>query len=218
MSRLADQLMGMDRAATRRSEGVGGIPHLTASGEAERRWRPLLVLAIVVGIVMLSGAAVALRPRNTVMSPPAPAASGLRQPQSGPPITTPERFEDLVRRGMQAAREGDRAAAIGFLQRALELRPADAETWNTLGVVMVREGDAVRGAGAFSKALRLRPNYAEAHRNLAVVLDRQGRTNEAAAHYRAFLSLSPENDTARDDVRRRLTEVSVSSSPVVDSK
>jgi Flp pilus assembly protein TadD len=119
---------------------------------------------------------------------------------------------------VQAADEGNRAAAIGLLQKALELRPGDAGTWNALGVVLVAEGDNARGGNAFSKALRLNPNYAEAHRNLAVVLDRQGRSHEAAAHYRAFMSLSADNDPARDDVRRRLTEVSVSSSHAVDSK
>jgi len=119
---------------------------------------------------------------------------------------------------VQAADEGNRAAAIGLLQKAIELRPGDAGTWNTLGVVFVAEGDAARGGSAFSKALRLNPNYAEAHRNLAVVLDRQGRSHEAAAHYRAFMSLSADNDPARDDVRRRLTEVSVSSSHAVDFK
>jgi len=217
MSRLADQLMGMDRARSRRPEGVGGIPHLAVSKAGGRRWRPILVLVIVIGIVMLAGAAVALRPKSPVVTQPAPAVPPPRVSQpTAPPQSEP--FADLVKRGVQAAEEGDRGAAIGLLQRALELKPAHAETWNTLGLVLVREGDAVRGASAFSKALRFKPNYAEAHRNLAVVLDRQGRSNEAAAHYRAFLSLSAPDDAARDDVRRRLSEVTVSSSQAVDSK
>ena len=217
MSRLADQLMGMDRARSRRPEGVGGIPHLAVSTGAGRRWRPIWVFAIVVSIVMLSGAAVALRPMSPVKTVSVPAAPVLQPPRPSTPAPS-ERFADLVRRGVQAAQDGDRAAAIGLLQQALELKPADAETWNTLGVLLVREGDTARGASAFGKALRFKPTYAEAHRNLAVVLDRQGRSNEAAAHYRAFLSLSPESDAAREDVRRRLTEVSVSSSRVVDPK
>ena len=216
MSRLADQLTGMDRAAARRPEGVGGIPDLAASEEG-RSWRPALVLVIVVGIVMLSGAAVALRPKSVVMTLPASSASVPRPSEATAP-TANDRHRDLVRRGVQAAEEGNRAVAIGLLQQAIELRPADARTWNALGVVLVAEGDKARGGNAFSKALRLNPNYAEAHRNLAVVLDRQGRLHEAAAHYRAFMSLSAENDPARDDVRRRLTEVSVSSSHAVDSK
>jgi tetratricopeptide (TPR) repeat protein len=187
------------------------------STEAGRRWRPTLVFAIVVGIVMLSGAAVALRPKSPVKTVSAPAAPVLQPPRPSAPSSS-ERFPDLVRRGVQAAQDGERGAAISLLQQALELKPADAETWNTLGVLLVREGDTARGASAFSKALRFKPNYAEAHRNLAVVLDRQGRSNEAAAHYRAFLSLSPEHGRARDDVRRRLNEVSVSSSRVVDPK
>ena len=216
MSRLVDQLTGMDRAGARRLEGVGGIADL-ASSEGGRRWRPVVVLVIVVGIVMLSGAAVALRAKSAVMTLPAPRVP-VSRPSPATAPTTSDRYTDLVSRGVRAADEGNRAAAIGLLQKATELRPGDAGTWNTLGVVFVAEGDTARGGSAFAKALRLNPNYAEAHRNLAVVLDRQGRSHEAAAHYRAFMSLSADNDPARDDVRRRLTEVSVSSSHAVDFK
>ena len=119
MSRLADQLTGMDRAGARRPEGVGGIPDLAASGEG-RRWRPVLVLVIVVGIVMLSGAAVALRPKSAVMTLPAPRAPVPRQSPASAP-TANDRYEDLVSRGVRAADEGNRAAAIGLLQNGYVL-------------------------------------------------------------------------------------------------
>ena len=77
-----------------------------------------------------------------------------------------------------------------------------------VGVVLVWDGETARGVDAFREALRLQPNHAEAHRNLAVALDRQGRAAEAISHYRLFLRLSSEGDRARDDVRRRLAEVS----------
>jgi cytochrome c-type biogenesis protein CcmH/NrfG len=92
--------------------------------------------------------------------------------------------------------------------KALDLRPTDGETWNSLGVVLVRQGQAARGVDAFNHALHLNPDHLEAHRNLAVTLDRQGRSGEAAAHYRAFLRLTQEDHPARDDVRRRLLDVS----------
>jgi Flp pilus assembly protein TadD len=100
--------------------------------------------------------------------------------------------------------------ATALLMKALELKPTDTDTWNTLGVLLVRQGETAQGIDAFGRALRLYPDHPEAHRNLAVALDRQGRSREAAIHYRAFLRLSAESDPARDDVRRRLIEVSVS--------
>src|SRR5215831_14050051 len=99
MSRLADQLTVMDRARARRTEGVGGIADLGASEGEGRKWRPVLVLVIVVGIVMLSVAAVALRPKAAVVTPPAPLS---RSSQTSAP-TLDGRFEDLVSRGMRAA-------------------------------------------------------------------------------------------------------------------
>jgi len=72
----------------------------------------------------------------------------------------------------------------------------------------VLQGDTARGADAFGQALRLDPTHPEAHRNLAVVRDRQGRSAEAVSHYRAFLRLSPQSHPTRDEVRRRLAEVS----------
>ena len=75
-------------------------------------------------------------------------------------------------------------------------------------MVLVRQGETAGGVQAFRQALRLDTGHPEAHRNLAVVLDRQGRSAEAVSHYRAFLRLSPESHPTRDEVRRRLAEVS----------
>ena len=96
--------------------------------------------------------------------------------------------------------------------KALDLRPTDAETWNSLGVVLVHQGHTARGVDTFSRALRLSPDHLQAHRNLAVTLDRQGRSGEVAVHYRVFLRLTRPDDPARDEVRRRLPDVSASGS------
>jgi len=205
MSLLADKLMGMDRGG-RRPEGVGGIPRLTVPGR--RGWRPAMVLVIVGSIVITLGTAFTMfRPRNVTSSisrVPAPVVSV----PAVPPVATNERFLATVRQGLEAAREGNLPQAAGLLRRALEQKPTDADVWNNLGVVLVRQGESSRGIDAFRQALRFKPNHAEAHRNLAVVLDRQGRTRDAVAHYRAFLGSSVDGETGREDVLRRLAEVS----------
>ena len=162
---------------------------------------------------MLAFAATAVMLRPRAAAPIAPRASASTVAPS-PTVKTPypaaidERFLALVRGALQAAQERALPEAAGLLEKALELKPTDAETWNSLGVVLVLQGDTARGADAFGQALRLDPTHPEAHRNLAVALDRQGRSGETVAHYRAFLRLSPESHPARDAVRRRLTEVS----------
>ncbi len=114
----------------------------------------------------------------------------------------------LVGQGLQAAEEGQLSEAAILLKKALELKPKEAETWNSLGVVLVRQGETAAGMDAFREALRLDPNHPEAHRNLAVALDRESRSAEAATHYQAFLRVSAENHPARDAVRRRLAAIS----------
>jgi Flp pilus assembly protein TadD len=114
----------------------------------------------------------------------------------------------LVAQGLQAAEEGGLAEAARLLRKALELRPTDVDTWNSLGVVLVHQGETTGGMDAFHQALRLDPNQPEAHRNLAVTLDREGRSADAVTHYQAFLRFSPESHPARDAVRRRLAAIS----------
>jgi cytochrome c-type biogenesis protein CcmH/NrfG len=210
MSRLADSLMGMDRGRAR-LEGLGGMPPLTASGDFKARWRPGAVLVIVVSIVGLAVIASSLRPNHVAQSP-AQAPAPICAPSSVRSEGARERFVALSDRGLQAARDGDLGEAVGFLRKALDLNPNDADMWNTLGVVLVRQGETARGVDAFDHALRVNPSHADAHRNLAVALDRQGRSREAVAHYRSFLSLSAQGDAAGDDVRRRLAELVVSNS------
>jgi len=167
--------------------------------------------------VIFAATATFLRPRTaavTLSRAPAPVAAA---PVIRPPAIDVA-FDTLVGRGLRAAQDGNLLEAAGLLEEALEIKPADDETWNSLGVILVRRGETARGVEAFRRALRLRPNLAEAHRNLAVALDREGRPDEAVTHYRAFLSLSAKDHAARDEVRRRLAEVSDSNPNAVASR
>jgi len=162
------------------------------------------MLAVPAAAIMMRSRPVAL----TAMAPSAPTVGPLPAPGTPSATALDERFLALVRGALQAAQERALPEAAGLLEKALELKPTDAETWNSLGVVLVLQGETARGADAFGQALRLDPAHPEAHRNLAVAMDRQGRSGEAVSHYRAFLRLSPASHPTRDEVRRRLAEVS----------
>jgi Flp pilus assembly protein TadD len=162
------------------------------------------MLAVPAAAILMRSRPVAL----TAMGPSARTVGPLPAAGTPSPTALDERFLALVGRALRAAQERTLPEAAGLLEKALELKPTDAEAWNSLGVVLVLQGETVRGADAFGQALRLDPAHHEAHRNLAVVLDRQGRSGEAVSHYRAFLRLSPASHPTRDEVRRRLAEVS----------
>jgi cytochrome c-type biogenesis protein CcmH/NrfG len=213
VSRLADILMRMDDKRARRPD-LGGIPRLAERAEPRRQWRIVGILAIVVimggfavAVVLLSqGPARSSAPGGALASASAPAV-----PRAAPvPRAVPvrDRVAALMRTGIDAVESGELDQAAAAFRKAVEVDPADAEAWDSLGVVLVRAGDEARGVEAFRRALRAVPGHPEAHRNLAVVLDRQGRGAEAARHYRAFLAKSPANNPDRATIMARLEEMS----------
>lgn len=212
MSRLADILMGMDDKRAPRP-GLGGIPRLGETVEPRRQWRIVatLVIVVVMGILAVT---VMLRPQATRrpsirVAGPAPAtAAAAPLPLAAPPVAPArDRAAELVRIGMEAARNGEMDEAAVAFRKAVDIDPTEAEAWNGLGVALVRLGDEPRGVEAFRRALRVVPGHAEAHRNLAIVLDRQGRGSEAARHYRAFLAKSPADSPERTTILARLEEM-----------
>ena len=195
MSRLADMLMGMDRRVLP-PEGIGGIPQLTAPGEgASRRWRRAAVLVIVVGMLAFPAAAFMMRPRPVTLTATGASARTVAPLPTPGPAASDERFQALVGRALQAAQARALPEAAGLLEKALELKPTDAETWNSLGVVLVLQGDTARGADAFGQALRLDPTRPEAHRNLAVALE-WALSRDRADHARLVREIVPSFDGA----------------------
>jgi cytochrome c-type biogenesis protein CcmH/NrfG len=211
MSRLADLLTLMDREAAE-PPGPAQIPHLTFPKPFTPLWHRVVLLVAVVALLS-AGAAVTVRPKSAAMTTvlaATPIVPPLTTSHSQPVPADDERFSGLRTGALQAAERGELAQSAALLRKALELKPADAEAWNSLGVVLVWQGESGRGVDAFSDALSVDPNHVEAHRNLAVALDRQGRWGQAAAHYRHFLRLATDDHPARGDARRRLIEVSLS--------
>jgi chemotaxis protein methyltransferase WspC len=127
-----------------------------------------------------------------------------------PAPTSADRSRALLAQGLHAADSGALADAVALFTSALELNGADADVWNSLGVVQHRQGDTAAAVEAFHRALRVNPGHAEVHRNLGVTLDRQGRAGDAASHYRAYLRLAADADPARPAVVRRLREMTAS--------
>jgi superkiller protein 3 len=105
---------------------------------------------------------------------------------------------------LSAAQRGAFDEAARAFERALEMNPGDAETWNNLGVALTRQGDLAGGVAAFRKAIGLEAHRADVHRNIAVALERQGNDRDAARHYRTFLSLVGEDHPDRAAIRQRL--------------
>ncbi|MBB4080613.1 Tfp pilus assembly protein PilF [Lewinella aquimaris] len=90
----------------------------------------------------------------------------------------------LQRAGRAAGEERqDFAAALGYLQRADQLRPGDYETLRLLGIASGMSGKLTEAAEYFRRAVSILPDNAGAVRNYGTALYQLGRTEEARVLY-----------------------------------
>ena len=88
-----------------------------------------------------------------------------------------QQVAELVRRGMDEARHGNRAAAAALLRRAVQLDPQHETAWLWLGGVAAEPAEA---AFALRAALQLNPANDAARRGLRE-LEARGRAGTPAA-------------------------------------
>ncbi len=102
----------------------------------------------------------------------------------------PEHAEPLYHLGLVCHRRGDPAAAIEYLDRALELQPGHAEAHNLRGACLLSLGDPERAAESFARAVEADPGHAHYRSNLGYVLLRDlGRMEAGASQIAAALDL-----------------------------
>lgn len=84
-----------------------------------------------------------------------------------------------------------RKDAVEALQRAAELLPGDAETFNNLGKALQNCGRVNEAVTIYRHALTLRPDFAEAECGLSLALLSLGQVDEAEASCRQALAHKP---------------------------
>ena len=98
--------------------------------------------------------------------------------------------------GSAQARLGRHDAAIACFQRAIAIRPDNAEAHNNLGILFAGLGHDEQAASAFRRVVALVPAHADAYSNLGVVLGREGQLEEAATAFRRAVKLRPDHAAA----------------------
>jgi tetratricopeptide (TPR) repeat protein len=102
----------------------------------------------------------------------------------------PQNTEATARLGRLAWEDGDQAAALSLLQRAVE-GEAPATVWFDLGLVRQDLRDYDGAAIAYRKALEEKPDHAEAALNLGTVLQESGDLDGAMRAYADAYRLRP---------------------------
>jgi Flp pilus assembly protein TadD len=88
-------------------------------------------------------------------------------------------------------RQGNQAAAIVLLKRAIKAEPDGVAQWNDLGNVYSAVGENQLAEEAYRKALSFAPDCAEAYNNLGVLAGEREDYAEARRFYEKALTLRP---------------------------
>ena len=102
-----------------------------------------------------------------------------------------------VARGQEPNRASP-SALVELLERRVEERPEDSQSWRLLGKSLQDSGDSEAAREAYEHSLRLEPANAAAHFDLGKTLIALGETQLAANRLARVLSLVPESDYARE--------------------
>jgi tetratricopeptide (TPR) repeat protein len=105
--------------------------------------------------------------------------------------TVPDNIEAAARLGRLAWEDGDHAAALTLLERAVA-GDAPASVWFDLGLIRQDLRDHVGAATAYRAALEKKPDFAEAALNLGVALQETGDLDGAMRAYAQAYRLHPQ--------------------------
>ncbi len=88
-------------------------------------------------------------------------------------------------------RLGEVSKAVDAARRAVDLKPADAETLNNLGQCLHAVGDLPEAVSTLRRACNLNPEAFSPQANLALVLSDLDRASDAIAAFRRAIELGP---------------------------
>jgi tetratricopeptide (TPR) repeat protein len=110
-------------------------------------------------------------------------------------VTEPENV-DLLRLAGKSSLELELDDGISYLQKAVELAPADPETWRDLALALINVGETSKAVEALREVIGRRPDEAAARLDLAHLLYAQGQAEDAIGLLLQVVRLDPGNVAA----------------------
>ena len=109
--------------------------------------------------------------------------------------------------GVAFQQMGRNEEALGYMQKAAELSPIDAEVHCNLGCILFDLGRLDEAEACYLRALDINPNFVEAHNNLGNTLQHLGRFDEAESRFRRVLQISPDYAKAHSNLGNTFYEL-----------
>ena len=102
--------------------------------------------------------------------------------------------------GVALVEKGRLSEAVPEFQRAIEIRPDNAEALNNFGNALLKLGRPDDAIPYLRKALEIVPRFAKARDNLGNALVQKGRIDEAVIQFQGALDIEPGNVDALDSL------------------
>jgi len=100
-----------------------------------------------------------------------------------------ETFDELLRQGVDAARDEQWDEAEDLIERALELKPGNPQAMNMLGYVFWKRGDPKEAERYYRASLDVDGNDAYAHKGLGLCLVDRGLLDEGVGEVKRAIDL-----------------------------
>lgn len=108
-----------------------------------------------------------------------------------PPVTAADLADQYYSDGVNLSKLGQYSEAVAAYDKAVFMRPTNADAWNNRGVALENLGQYSEAVSSYDKAVTLQPGYADAWYNRGVALRKLGRYADAVASYNKALAASP---------------------------
>lgn len=133
--------------------------------------------------------------------------------ESGEPVKTevqpvvvksapPPDFAFYRSRATQEMLANNLDAAMSDLDKALELKPADAGSYVDKGIIFAKKDKLQDAIEQYSKAIEMNPNYSLAFYNRGAVKEKLGTIEDALADYQKSADIDPTNELAKSSISR----------------
>jgi hypothetical protein len=108
-----------------------------------------------------------------------------------PPVTAADLAEQYYGEAVNLSNLGQYADAVAAYDKAVFIRPNNADAWNNRGVALDSLGQFSEAVSSYDKAVTLQPGSADAWYNRGIALRKLGRYADAVASYDKALAANP---------------------------
>jgi lipoprotein NlpI len=108
-----------------------------------------------------------------------------------PPVTAADLADQYYGDGVNFSILGQYSEAVAAYDKAVFIRPGNADAWNNRGVALDNLGQYSEAISSYDKALALQPGFADTWYNRGIALRKLGRYADAVASYDNAVALNP---------------------------